>query len=211
VISGERHTWSKKNLPAPLLGSQVILNLKRPEKVASPRSRKSPADPRSQSRSSSCGEASGRRGDVQQRSAERFPTFATSLTPTGSPANVRSSLTIWYGTRVNRMRRLSHFRFCRQHPPSLRGLTDGRCWRPEGPIRVSTSDAHDSSFSGRVRSVQIHSSAAFIPRGCRIEPFTVDLAPPGPSRGRPWSSGGVPFCRACLRAGHPVMMTARRL
>jgi hypothetical protein len=22
---------------------------------------------------------------------------------------------------------------------------------------------------------------------------------------------GVPFCRACLRAGHPVMMTARRL
>jgi hypothetical protein len=39
----------------------------------------------------------------------------------------------------------------------------------------------------------------------------VDLAPPGPSRGRPWSSSGVPFCRACVRAGHPVMMTARRL
>jgi hypothetical protein len=39
--------------------------------------------------------------DVQQRSAERFPTFATSLTPTGSPANVRSSLTIWYRTHAS--------------------------------------------------------------------------------------------------------------
>jgi hypothetical protein len=76
---------------------------------------------------------------------------------------------------------------------------------------ISASDAHDSSFSGRVRSVQIHSSAAFIPRGLLNRAVHVDLAPPGPSRGRPLSSGGVPFCRARGRAGHPVMMTARRL
>jgi hypothetical protein len=55
------HTWSKKKLPAPSLGSHVILNLKRHEKVASPRSRKSPADPRSPSRRSSRGEATCRR------------------------------------------------------------------------------------------------------------------------------------------------------
>jgi len=64
-------------------------------------SRKSPADPRSPSRSSSRGKATCSPGDVRQRSAERFPTFATSLTPTGIRANVRSSLTIWYGAHAS--------------------------------------------------------------------------------------------------------------
>ena len=50
-----------------------------------------------------------------------------------------------------------------------------------------------------------------IPRGLPNRAVHVDLAPPGPSGERPWSSGGVPFCRGVVRAGHPVMMTARRL
>jgi hypothetical protein len=44
------------------------------------------------------------------------------------------------------------------------------------------------------------------PRGLPNRAVHVDLAPPGRTRG-----GGVPFCWACVRAGHPVMMTARRL
>ena len=94
------HTLSKKNLPALALGSHVILNLKRHE-----RWRHHGRGITGQS-AESVEEFIARRsdlspGDVQQRSAERFPTFATSLTPTGSPANVRSSLTIWYGTHAS--------------------------------------------------------------------------------------------------------------